>query len=47
MAISNEELAIDQFRLGRIIHGRVEAKHEEKRAIAWSLQKPINELFPE
>ena len=38
---------LTEQRFGRIIHRRTPPTVEEKRAIAWALQKPIKELFPE
>jgi hypothetical protein len=45
--VSSDELEIDQFRLSRLIHGRATARPEERRIIAWKLQRPISEIFPE
>lgn len=42
---SCRKMGIDFQRMSRIIHGRVKVRPEEKRAIAWHLQKPIDELF--
>jgi hypothetical protein len=41
------EFKIREDRLSRIIHSRVHPTPEEKRIIAWKLQKKIDELFPE
>ena len=46
-ALAAREFGIDEFRLSRLIHGRATPKREEKRRIAWKLQKKISELFPE
>jgi DNA-binding XRE family transcriptional regulator len=40
-------LGIHESRLSRIIHGRVRPNQNEKRKIAWHLQKPISDLFPQ
>lgn len=40
-------VSIHENRLSRIIHRRVKPNSDEKRRIAWHLQKPISELFPE
>ncbi|MDX2445986.1 MAG: hypothetical protein QNK29_02170 [Desulfobacterales bacterium] len=45
--ISNDEIELTEFRLSRIIHGRAKVLPEERRVIAWKLQKPIAELFAE
>ena len=39
------DIPIDYYRLSRIISGIVQPTPEEKRRIAWKLQKPITELF--
>jgi hypothetical protein len=36
----------DEFRLSRLIHGRAKPTPREMRVIAWKLQRPIRELFP-
>lgn len=41
-----ERAEIDETRLSKIIHGRVPAKPEEKRAIARILRHPMRVLFP-
>ena len=38
---------MNEYRLSRIIHKRALPKPDEKRTIAWKLQKKICELFPE
>lgn len=38
-------IGIREDRLSRIIHRRVNPSADEKRKIAWHLQKPITELF--
>ena len=45
--ISTDDLDIDQYRISRIIHRRTTPLPKERRVIAWKLQKPITELFPE
>ena len=40
-------LSINEARLGRLIHRRAVFTPEEKRVMAWKLQKPISELFAE
>lgn len=37
---------MNECRLSRIIHRRAQPKHEEKRTIAWKLQKKMAEIFP-
>ena len=39
------DIPIDYYRLSRILSGVVQPSHEEKRRIAWKLQRPIVELF--
>ena len=41
------DFEIDEFRLSRIIHRRAAPSHEERKMIAWKLQRPIGDLFPE
>jgi hypothetical protein len=42
-----QAFGINEFRLSRIIHKRAQAKPEEKRTIAWKLQRKISDLFAE
>ena len=39
------DIPIDYYRLSRIISGVVQPTQDEKRRIAWKLQRPITELF--
>lgn len=41
------DLEMRAERLSRIIWGRVKPKADEKRLMAWKLQKPAAFLFPE
>lgn len=41
------EMEMRPERLSRIIWGRVRPKAEERRMLAWKLQKPAFFLFPE
>lgn len=45
VAKAARQCGIREDRLSRIIHRRVNPKPEEKRKLAWKLQKPISELF--
>jgi hypothetical protein len=47
IADAADNLGIPAVRLSRVIHGAVKVRPEEKRDIAWRLQKSISELFPE
>ena len=47
LADAADALGIPAVRLTRVIHGAVKIRPEEKREIAWKLQKSIIELFPE
>ena len=38
--------SMDLWTLSSIIAGRRRVRDEEKRLIAWKLQKPIKDLFP-
>jgi hypothetical protein len=41
------DFEMNEFRLSRIIHRRAAPSPEERRMIAWKLQRPIVDLFPE
>jgi len=41
------DFEMDEFRLSRIIHRRAAPSPEERKRIAWKLQRPIVDLFPE
>jgi len=45
IAEASRQTGIREDRLSRIIHRTVNARPEEKRVLAWHLQKPIAELF--
>ena len=38
---------MNEYRLSRIIHRRAQPNPDEKRTIAWKLQKKMAEIFPE
>ena len=40
-----ERAGINQVRFSRIVHESVEAREEEKKAIATILKKPVHDLF--
>jgi len=44
---SNNGIKLSEIRLSKIITGHLTPRPEEKRHIAWKLQKPISELFGE
>ena len=41
------DLGMRPERLGRILWGRVRPKPEEARKLAWRLQVPVSQIFPE
>ena len=41
------DIGVRYDRLSRVVHGRVRPTPEEMRQLAWRLQVPITELFPE
>jgi len=45
VAKAARECGMREDRLSRIIHNRVKPRPDEKRALAWRLQKPLGELF--
>lgn len=47
IAAAARQCDIREDRLSRIIHRRVTPSQKERRTLAWKLQKPIKELFPE
>jgi len=39
------KFGMNEYRLSRVIHGRVKPTQEERRKIAWALQRRISEVF--
>ena len=47
MGHAAREIGVRYERLSRVVNGRVKPTSEEMRQLAWRLQMPITDLFPE